>query len=469
MDITAISYEEHRKNLDSGKYSAIELTLAYLEKAEKSDLNAFITIDRDGALSAAEEADRRLSLGERGGVLGIPVAVKDNIVTKGLRTTCASRMLENYIPPYDATAIEKLRGLGAVIIGKTNLDEFAMGCTTETSYFGRTLNPYDKNLTPGGSSGGSCAAVAAGLVPVALGSDTGGSIRQPAAFCGVFAINPTYGKVSRSGLVAFASSLDRIGVAASSAMGAKAFLSAISGKDPLDATSRDVPDIGDFTLKGLRIGIADEFFEGCAEAIADETLKVLRLLESLGAKAVKISFPSLKYALSAYHIISSAEASSNLARFDGIRYGHRTSDAASGIEDMITKNRSEGFGEEVKRRIVIGTHVLSVSDKDKYLKKAYAARDMIKADYDKAFDKCDIILSPTVVSAPYEKGLFEKSPVSVYYGDRLLVPSSLSGLPSVAVPVEGANGDIPTSVLLTARAGADLPLLSLAELIGGAE
>lgn len=452
MEILKCSVKELSELISSRKLSSVELTRACLDAID-DELGAFLTLCTESALGQAAKSDAERKYQDR--LAGIPFALKDNIMTRGVRTTCASRMLENFIPVYESTASKRLEERGGILIGKTNMDEFAMGSSTVNSYFKKTLNPHDKTRVPGGSSGGSAAAVAACEVPYALGSDTGGSVRQPAAFCGCVGLKPTYGRVSRYGLVAFASSLDQIGVLTRSVYDSALVLSAISGQDKNDATSvgrsEDLTDQIDSGVQGMRIGIPDEFFsaDGIDAKVADLVMKAAEGFEKLGAKLVRISFDSLKYALPAYYVISSAEASSNLARFDGVRYGHRADDCKE-IDELFERSRSEGFGDEVKRRIMLGTFVLSAGYYDRYYKRALGARQMVSADFASAFNDCDIILTPTTPTVAWRFGE-RPDPLSEHLGDIFTIPASLAGLPAMSLPC-GEIGGLPVGMQLIGRA-----------------
>ena len=426
LDLIKRSVSEHIESLKKGEYSSRELTDAYIAQIENTDseIGAYITTDFETALKKAEAVDKKRLSGESLEPLaGIPCAIKDNICTKGVKTTCASKMLENYIPPYDACVIEELKKADVVILGKLNMDEFAMGSTTENSAFKTTKNPADITRVPGGSSGGSAACVAAKEAAFTLGSDTGGSIRQPASFCGVVGMKPTYGTVSRYGLVAFASSLDQIGPLTSTVKDNAIVLSAISCADKRDATnickSQDdfTGDIGK-GIKGMKIGLPKEFFgEGISHDVKTAVFEAAERMKNEGAEIVDISMPSIDNALAAYYIISSAEASSNLSRFDGVRYGYRT-DCFENIHDLYKKSRSEGFGKEVKRRIMLGTFALSSGYYDAYYKKALQIRSIVMNDFENSFKKCDFILSPVAPTVAYKLGEKSKNPLEMYMGNN---------------------------------------------------
>lgn len=409
-------------------------------------VQAFLQLDEEKARAYAKELDEALDTRDEHGLLfGMPIGIKDNIVTKDLRTTCASKILENFDPIYDATVVERLHEAEAVTIGKLNMDEFAMGSSTENSGFKKTKNPWNLETVPGGSSGGSAAAVAAGEVPFSLGSDTGGSIRQPASFCGVVGLKPTYGRVSRYGLVAFASSLDQIGPITRSVEDNAYLLQAISGVDKMDSTSAsvDVPDYlsaltGD--IKGLKIAVPKEYLgEGVGEEARNSVLEALKVLESLGATWEEVSLPHSKYALATYYLLSSSEASANLARFDGIRYGYRT-DNADNLIDLYKQTRSEGFGNEVKRRIMLGTFALSSGYYDAYYKKAQKVRTLIKKDFEDVFANYDVIIGPTTPTPAFKIGEKTSDPLTMYANDILTIPVNLAGVPGISVPCGFANG-----------------------------
>ncbi|MBB5325161.1 aspartyl-tRNA(Asn)/glutamyl-tRNA(Gln) amidotransferase subunit A [Anoxybacillus tepidamans] len=409
-------------------------------------VQAFLTLNEEQARAKAKELDEKLATEKEFGLLfGMPIGIKDNIVTKGLRTTCASKILYNFDPIYDATVMQRLHEADAITIGKLNMDEFAMGSSTENSGFQLTRNPWDLERVPGGSSGGSAAAVAAGEVPFALGSDTGGSIRQPAAFCGVVGLKPTYGRVSRFGLVAFASSLDQIGPITRTVEDNAYLLQVISGLDPMDSTSAnvDVPDYvsaltGD--IQGLKIAVPKEYLgEGVSEEVRQSVLNALKVLEGLGATWEEVSLPHSKYVLATYYLLSSSEASANLARFDGVRYGYRT-DNAKNLMEMYKQTRSEGFGNEVKRRIMLGTFALSSGYYDAYYKKAQKVRTLIKQDFENVFEKYDVIIGPTTPTPAFKIGEKTSDPLTMYANDILTIPVNLAGVPGISVPCGFVNG-----------------------------
>lgn len=409
-------------------------------------VQAFLTLDEENARNKAKQLDEKLAGGDSTGILfGMPIGIKDNIVTKGVRTTCASKILENFDPIYDATVMQKLHNAETVMIGKLNMDEFAMGGSTETSHYQRTFNPWNLDYVPGGSSGGSAAAVAAGEVPFTLGSDTGGSIRQPAAYCGVVGLKPTYGRVSRFGLVAFASSLDQIGPITRNVEDNAYLLQAISGVDPYDSTSANLPVpnyveqlTGD--VKGLRIAVPKEYLgEGVQESVRNAILEALKVLEKLGATWEEVSLPHSKYGVATYYLLASSEASSNLARFDGIRYGYRAQ-GAENLIDLYKKTRSEGFGDEVKRRIMLGTFALSSGYYDAYYKKAQQVRTLIKQDFDKVFEEYDVIVGPTAPTPAFKIGAQIDDPLTMYANDLLTIPVNLAGVPGISVPCGFDNG-----------------------------
>lgn len=444
----------------SGGASAVDICRDAFERIARADasLHAFLTRDEPGALRRAAELDSRRADWDRLPLLGVPIAVKDNICTRGLRTTAASRMLEHYEPPYNATVVDRLLAAGAVIVGKTNCDEFAMGSSTENSAFGITRNPWAPDRTPGGSSGGSAAAVAARMVPAALGSDTGGSIRQPAALCGVVGIKPTYGRVSRYGLIAFASSLDSIGPMAASVSDAALVLEAIAGPDPLDATSQGqgtAPALRtavDGGVRGLRIGVPRAVLASGVDAeVMNAFEAALDTLRREGATTVDVALPHSEYAVSVYYLIAMAEASSNLSRYDGVRYGFRAAGADT-LSHMYDRTRDEGFGPEVKRRIVLGTYVLSAGYYDAYYRKAQQVRTLIRHDYAAAFDQVDVIALPTSPVPAFALGERIADPLQMYLADVFTVGASLAGLPAISVPCGFTAAGLPVGLQLAARA-----------------
>lgn len=409
-------------------------------------VQAFLTLDEENARETAKKLDSKLGTDESKGLLfGMPIGVKDNIVTKNLRTTCASKILENFNPIYDATVVQNLNKAETITIGKLNMDEFAMGSSTENSGFQKTKNPWNLETVPGGSSGGSAASVAAGEVLFSLGSDTGGSIRQPAAYCGVVGLKPTYGRVSRFGLVAFASSLDQIGPITRTVEDNAYLLQAISGHDPMDSTSANlaVPNFVEAltgNVKGLKIAVPSEYLgEGVTEEVRQSVLDSLKVLEKQGATWEEVSLPHSKYALATYYLLASSEASANLARFDGVRYGHRAADAETLIE-MYKKTRAEGFGDEVKRRIMLGTFALSSGYYDAYYKKAQKARTLIKQDFENVFEKYDVIVGPTTPTPAFKIGEKTADPLTMYANDILTIPVNLAGVPGISVPCGFSNG-----------------------------
>ena len=455
-ELTERTIFEHAEALRKKEYSSVQLTQAYLEQIDKKDktIGAYITVTADRAIESAKAFDEgRFSDSEISPLAGIPCGIKDNMCTKGIKTTCASKMLGGYIPPYSAHVVEKLEKSGAVILGKLNMDEFAMGSTTENSAFKVCRNPLDTDRVPGGSSGGSAAAVAAREAVYTLGSDTGGSIRQPASFCGVVGMKPTYGSVSRYGLVAFASSLDQIGPITSTVLDNALVLNAIVGHDKRDATS--VKRVyNDFTadikngVKGMKIGVPEEFFgEGISDDVRKAVLAATDTYRALGAELVSVSMPSIDYALSAYYVISSAEASSNLARFDGVRYGYRCDDY-SNIDELYRKSRSEGFGSEVKKRIMLGTFALSSGYYDAYYKKALQVRSLVRKDFDEAFGKCDFIISPVAPTVAYKIGEKTGDSLQMYMGDAYSVPVNIAGIPALTLPCGIGEGGMPVGMQL---------------------
>jgi len=431
---------EQSAALRAGELSSAELTQACLERIEQHrELNAFITVDAERALAQARVADERRSRGEAGPLTGVPIAQKDIFCTDGMLTTCGSRMLSNFTAPYDATVIRKFNEAGAVLLGKTNMDEFAMGSSNETSFFGAVKNPWQADAVPGGSSGGSAAAVAARLVPAATGTDTGGSIRQPAALCGITGLKPTYGRVSRYGMTAFASSLDQGGPMVQTAEDAALLLGVMAGFDPRDSTSMDKP-VPDYVqslnhdLKGLRIGLPEEYFgEGLNAEVATAVNAAIEVYRSLGAEVVRLSLPNSNLAVPCYYVLAPAEASSNLSRYDGVRYGYRAPEYTD-LTDMYEKTRAQGFGAEVKRRIMIGTYALSAGYYDAYYLKAQRLRRLIAEDFRQAFQACDVIMGPTSPSTAFRLGEMTDDPVSMYLNDIYTIPVNLAGLPGMSIP-----------------------------------
>ncbi|MFP4155204.1 MAG: Asp-tRNA(Asn)/Glu-tRNA(Gln) amidotransferase subunit GatA [Halothiobacillaceae bacterium] len=457
MSLHESTLAQLRAELDARRISSRELTEYFLDRIDRLDgqLNAFITLTPEQALKQAEEADRRIAAGQAAPLTGIPYAHKDIFCTRGVRTTCASRMLADFVAPYDATVHERLEASGAVLLGKTNMDEFAMGSSNENSHFGAVRNPWDPAAVPGGSSGGSAAAVAARMTPIATGTDTGGSIRQPAAFCGITGIKPTYGRVSRYGMVAYASSLDQGGAMATSAEDCALLLGAMAGFDPRDSTSvdRPVPDYhadleGD--LRGLRIGLPRQWFTEDLDAAMAEVLRAaIEAYRDLGAEVREVDLPSVSLAIPAYYVIAPAEASSNLSRYDGVRFGHRC-DAPRDLADLYTRSRSEGFGEEVKRRILIGTYALSEGYYDAYYLKAQRIRRLIAEDFSRALADCDVLMGPVTPTPAFDLGSKVDDPVQMYLEDVYTLGVNLAGLPALSLPV-GTIGGRPVGLQVVGR------------------
>jgi aspartyl-tRNA(Asn)/glutamyl-tRNA(Gln) amidotransferase subunit A len=451
------SISELRVSLDEGRFSATELVRECLDRvhAEQQRLNAFITIDDEAALAAARKADAQLANGTAGSLTGIPIAHKDIFCTRGTRTTCGSRMLADFVPPYESTATARLADAGAISVGKTNMDEFGMGSSSEHSYFGPVRNPWDRQRVPGGSSGGSAAAVAAGLVPGATGTDTGGSIRQPAALCGVTGIKPTYGRVSRWGMIAYASSLDQGGVLARSAEDCAWLLQAMAGFDSLDSTSlqREVPDYRaalSLPLEGMRIGLPGEYWDNdIDDRVVGRVEEAVRVLEQQGASIHPISLQHAALAVPAYYIVAPAECSSNLSRFDGVRYGHRCTDPKD-LNDLYCRSRAEGFGEEVKRRILVGTYALSTGYYDAYYLSAQKARRLIADDFASAFQEVDLIMAPTTPTPAFKLGEKQADPIAMYMADVNTVGVNLAGLPGLSTPA-GLVDDLPVGLQIIAN------------------
>ncbi|MCD2255147.1 Asp-tRNA(Asn)/Glu-tRNA(Gln) amidotransferase subunit GatA [Agrilactobacillus fermenti] len=444
----------------------VEATFDYIEQTDEK-INAFITLNKTDALEKADALDAA-GIDPDELLAGIPLGIKDNIVTKGLKTTAASHILDNFEPVYNATVMDKLDGQKTITVGKTNLDEFAMGSSTETSYFGETHNPWNLTKVPGGSSGGSAAAVAAGEVIAALGTDTGGSIRQPAAFNGIFGIKPTYGRVSRWGLMAFGSSLDQIGVLSRSIKDSAIILNAISGHDDHDGTSA-TEAVPDFTkalgqdIKGLKIAVPKEYMDKGIDADVVKAIQAaIKTFESLGATVEEVSLPYTKYAVPAYYIIASSEASSNLQRYDGIRYGFRAKDVKT-LEDVYVRSRSEGFGDEVKRRIMLGSFSLSAGYYDAYFKKAAQVRTLIKNDFDQLFEKYDLILGPTTPTPAFGLGEKVTDPVTMYLNDILTIPANLAGIPAASIPAGFSETGLPIGVQLMAKKMDEMTIFKAAD------
>lgn len=442
MEIIELTVHELQEKLKNKELTVTEITKAYTKRIKEKEpqVQAFVTTLTDEAEKQAEEIQGKIEKGEiTGDFAGIPIGIKDNMCTKGVKTTCSSRMLENFTAPYNATVIEKLNAENMIDLGKLNMDEFAMGGSTEYSYFKKTKNPWNLNKVPGGSSGGSAAAVAAGMVPWALGSDTGGSIRQPSSFCGVVGLKPTYGLVSRYGLVAFASSLDQIGPITKDVRDCAILLNLIAGHDKKDTTSADLPK-KDYTkclkndVKGLKIGIPKEFFgEGINEEVKESLEKAIEKYKELGAEIEEFSLDIAQHALAAYYIIACAEASSNLGRFDGIRYGYRSPEFKN-LKELYKKSRSEGFGAEVKRRIILGTYVLSSGYYDAYYKKAQQVRTLVMNEFNKGFEKYDVILTPTSPTVAFDIGSKSNNPLEMYLADICTVSVNIAGLPGISIP-----------------------------------
>lgn len=464
---TQLSAAEIARKLAARELSAVEVAEAHLQRIEQLDekLGCFLHVDREGALRSAKEAQEKIDRGEAGPLTGVPIALKDNLSTTGLPTTCASKILEGYVPPFDATVVSKLKQVGATILGKTNLDEFAMGTSTENSAFQLTRNPWDPDRSPGGSSGGSAAAVSAEMAPLSLGSDTGGSIRQPAALCGIVGFKPTYGRCSRYGLVAFGSSLDQIGPFARTVEDAALLAEAITGHDPLDSTSTQTPpistrDLKAGSLKGVRIGLPEEMFsEAISPGVRSVVEQAIEALAREGAEFKKISLPSVQYGVTTYYIIAPAEASSNLARFDGIRYGPRWE--GSGHIDVVAKTRGQGFGHEVRARIMIGTYALSAGYYDAYYQRAQQVRTLMKREFEDALKETELILAPTSPTVAFKLGELSKDPMALKLLDYCTIPANLGGMPSLSMNC-GFSESLPVGLQLTAAPMQDERLLQLA-------
>ena len=470
MEITDLTVYELQEKIKNKELTSVEITKAYIDRIQQKEpqVKAFVTTLTEEAIAKAEEIDKKYTAGEiKGDLVGIPIGIKDNICTKGIKTTCSSRMLENFVSPYDATVIEKINNENMISLGKLNMDEFAMGGSTETSYFKKTKNPWNLSKVPGGSSGGSAAAVASNMVPWALGSDTGGSIRQPASFCGVVGLKPTYGLVSRYGLVAFASSLDQIGPITKDVRDSAILLNIIAGHDEKDTTSVDM-EKKDYVkalkndVKGLKIAVPKEFFgEGINAEVKDGLEKAIEKYKELGADVEEISLDIAKYSLATYYIIACAEASSNLGRFDGIRYTYRTSEFKD-LKDIYKKSRSEGFGAEVKRRIILGTYVLSSGYYDAYYKKAQQVRTLVKNEFDKAFEKYDVVLTPTAPTTAFGIGEKSNNPLEMYLADICTVSVNIAGLPSISIPCGVDSNGMPIGMQLIGNKFCEETILNVA-------
>lgn len=470
MNITDLTVHELKEKLEKKELTSYEITKAYIEKIEEreKDVQAFVTTLEKEALEKAEEIDKKIESGEIVEKLaGIPIGIKDNICTKGVKTTCSSKMLENFVAPYDATVMEKINSEKLINLGKLNMDEFAMGGSTEHSYFHITRNPWNLNKVPGGSSGGSAAAVAAGIIPWALGTDTGGSIRQPASFCGVVGLKPTYGLVSRYGVVAFASSLDQVGPITKDVTDSAMLLNIIAGKDKMDSTSIEREKI-DYTkalkndVKGLKIAVPKEFFgEGINEEVKENLEKAIEIYKALGAEVSEVSLNIAEYALASYYIIACAEASSNLGRFDGVRYGHRAKEY-SNVKELFRNSRTEGFGQEVKRRIILGTYVLSSGYYDAYYKKAQQVRTLVMNEFNKVFNNYDVILTPTSPTVAFDIGSKINDPLAMYLSDICTVSVNIAGLPGISIPCGVDKNGMPIGMQLIGNKFTEETLLNTA-------
>lgn len=469
-EMLSLSALEAAKAIKDGKITSVELTKAVIEASKEANgkYNCYVNIYEDEALKAAADADEKIRAGELTGKLaGVPIAVKDNICTTGMKTTCGSRMLGEFVPPYDADVVTKLKNAGLIIYAKTNMDEFAMGSTTETSYWGPTVNPWGENKVPGGSSGGSAAAVASGSTMLALGSDTGGSIRQPASFCGITGLKPTYGAVSRYGLVAFASSLDQIGPMTRDAADSAALFDVITGHDDKDQTSApehkiDLEKIADFDVKGLKIGLPEDYFgEGIDDDVKARVLDAVKVLEDKGAVVEKFAMPIMEYAIPTYYIIACAEACSNLSRYDGIKYGFRAENCED-LLDTYIKSRSEGFGMEVKRRIMLGNFVLSSGYYDAYYNKALQSKALIKKAFDEAFAKYDVVIGPVAPTTALNMGESLSDPLKMYLGDICTVLINIIGIPAISVPCGFDRNNMPVGMQIMGKHFSEETLLGTA-------
>ena len=470
MDIARFTVASALKALDAGEVSSRELTQGVIDAidAKDAEIGAYLTFDREGALRQADEADAARAAGKRGALLGVPVAIKDLINVAGQPCTCASKILEGYVSPYDATVSARLRSAGAIFAGRVNMDEFAMGSSTENSAFKTTRNPHDTSRVPGGSSGGSAAAVAGGMAICALGTDTGGSIRQPASFCGIVGFKPTYGRVSRYGVTAFASSLDQVGPMTRDVTDAALLMNVLAGCDEHDGTTADVP-VPDFaaaldgaSLKGVRIGLPKEYFvDGTDPQVSSIVRSAIDRCAAAGAELVEVSLPHTEYAMAVYYIVAPAEASANLARFDGVRYGHRTGKPED-VYSLYAKSRAEGFGAEVKRRIILGTYVLSSGYYDAYYGRAQKVRTLIRRDFEEAFTKVDALLTPVAPTPAFKIGELQ-DPLSMYLNDLFTIPASLAGLPAISMPAGKTAEGLPVGVQFIGAPFADAKVLSCAK------
>jgi len=488
MELYELTVKELKEKIRKKEISVQEVVKSYYQRIEQVEekIHSFITLTKKEALEQAKRIDEKIKNGEMLGELaGIPIAIKDNICIKGVKTTCGSKILENYVAPYDATVIKKLKDADAIFLGKTNMDEFAMGSSTETSYFGVTLNPHNLEYIPGGSSGGSASAVAAKEAPFALGSDTGGSIRQPASCCGIVGLKPTYGRVSRYGLVAFASSLDQIGPLVRNVYDCALLLKIISGYDIKDSTSVDLP-VPDYCqglqglqgLKGLRVGLPKEYFiEGIDQEVEKAVKEAAKILEKLGAEIVEVSLPHTEYAVATYYIIAPSEASANLARYDGVRYGYRSPShlhpapkngagqaRSSNLIEAYERTRGEGFGAEVKRRIMLGTYALSAGYYDAYYLKALKVRTLIRNDFDEAFKKVDVILSPTAPTPAFKLGEKLDDPLKMYLSDIFTISANLAGIPGINIPCRYSKDKLPIGLQILGKPFAEETILQVAHL-----
>lgn len=469
MELFQLTAHKLHEMLINKEVSASEITSAVYQRIEQVEgkVKSYLTITREQAEAKARKVDQKIAAGEKIAPLaGIPIAIKDNMCTEGIRTTCASKILQNFVPPYSATTVEKVNDADMVMVGKANMDEFAMGSSTENSGYQSTCNPWDPERVPGGSSGGSAAAVAAGEAIVSLGSDTGGSIRQPAAFCGVVGMKPTYGAVSRYGLIAYASSLDQIGPFTRDVTDMANMLNVICGHDPMDSTSANIqlPDFNQFLvndIKNLKIGVPREYMaDGIDSQVKERIRQAIEKLTELGAYVEETSMPHTEYAMPAYYLIATAEASSNLARYDGVRYGKRVEDAQD-VVDMYMRSRSQGFGDEVKRRIMLGTYSLSAGYYDAYYLKALKVRTLIKQDFDRAFEKYDVLLSPTAPTNAWKIGEMVNDPIQMYLQDVCTIPVNLAGIPAISIPC-GLVNNLPVGLQLMGKAFAEGTLLRVA-------